>query len=75
MNKKDLKLQSKPWINSKILRIIKYRDKLKRKLNKKFTHNVTMNICIKSLEIAWLANLGLAESTTSINILLNTNQI
>ena len=39
MNKKDLKLQSKPWINSKILRIIKYRDKLKRKLNKKFTHN------------------------------------
>ena len=39
MNKKDLKLQSKPRINSKILRIIKYRDKLKRKLNKKFTHN------------------------------------
>ena len=39
MNKKDLKLQSKPWINSEILRVIKYRDKLKRKLNKRFTHN------------------------------------
>ena len=39
MNKKDLKLQSKPWIDSKILQIIKYRDKLKQKLNKKFTHN------------------------------------
>ena len=39
LNKKGLKLQSKPWINSKILRLIKYRDKLLRKLNKKFTHN------------------------------------
>ena len=39
LNKKGLKLQSKPWINSKILRLIKYRDKLLCKLNKKFTHN------------------------------------
>ena len=73
MNKKDLKLQSKPWINSKILQIIKYRDRLKWKLIRSLL--ITMNICIKSLEIAWLANLGLAESTTLIDILLNTNQI
>ena len=39
LNKRGLKLQSKPWINSKILRLIKYRDKLLRKLNRTFTHN------------------------------------
>ena len=39
LNKKGLKLQSKPWIDSKILSLIKYRDKLLRKLNRKFTHN------------------------------------
>ena len=73
MNKKDLELQSKPWINSKILRIIKYRDKLKRKLNKKFTHN--NEYLYKKFKNLVVANLGLAESTILINILLNTNQI
>ena len=39
LSKKDLKFLSKPWINLKIQRLIKYRDKLLRKLNRKFTHN------------------------------------
>ena len=39
MNKKDLKLHEKPWINPKIQRLMKYRDKLLRKLNRKFTEN------------------------------------
>ena len=39
MNKKDLKLYEKPWINPKIQRLMKYRDKLLRKLNKKYTVN------------------------------------
>ena len=39
MNKKDLKLHEKPWINPKIQRLMKYRDKLLRKLNKKCTEN------------------------------------
>ena len=39
LSKKDLKFLSKPWINLKIQRLIKYRDKLMRKLNRKFTHN------------------------------------
>ena len=39
LNKKDLKLHEKPWINPKIQRLMKYRDKLLRKLNKKYTEN------------------------------------
>ena len=39
MNKKDLKLHEKPWINPKIQRLMKYRDKLLHKLNKKHTEN------------------------------------
>ena len=39
LSKKDLKFLSNPWINLKIQRLIKYRDKLLRKLNRKFTHN------------------------------------
>ena len=39
LSKKDLKFLSKPWINLKIQRLIKYRDKLLRKLNRTFTHN------------------------------------
>ena len=39
MNKKDLKLHEKPWINPKIQILMKYRDKLFRKLNKKYTEN------------------------------------
>ena len=40
LNKEGLKVQSKPWINSKILHLIKYCDKLLHKLNRKFsTHN------------------------------------
>ena len=36
MTKKDIKLHSKPWINSKIVTLIRYRDRLKRKLKWKF---------------------------------------
>ena len=39
MNKKDLKLHDKHWINPKIQRLMKYRDKLLCKLNKKDTKN------------------------------------
>ena len=31
MTNKDVKLHSKPWINSKIVGLIRYRDRLKRK--------------------------------------------
>ena len=37
MTKKDLKFYSKPWINSRIKYLMKYRDRLLRKLNKKYT--------------------------------------
>ena len=37
MTKKDLKFHTKPWITSKNKNLIKYRDKLMRKLNKKYT--------------------------------------
>ena len=30
MTKKDIKLRSKPWITSKIVRLISYRDRLKK---------------------------------------------
>ena len=36
-DKKDLKFDTKPWITSKIKNLMKYRDKLMRKLNKKYT--------------------------------------
>ena len=39
INKKDLKLHSKPWVNPKIQQFIKYRDKLLRKLNRNFSYN------------------------------------
>ena len=39
MNKKDLKLHSKPWVNQKIQRLVKYHDKLHRKLNRNFSYN------------------------------------
>ena len=39
INKKDLKLHSKPWLNPKIQRLIKYRDNLLRKLNGNFSYN------------------------------------
>ena len=39
MNKKDLKLHSKPWITPNIYRLIKYRDNLICKLNKKFSNS------------------------------------
>ena len=39
MDKKDLKLHSKPWVNPKIQRLIKYHDKLHRKLNRNFSYN------------------------------------
>ena len=39
INKKDLKLHSKPWVNPKIQQLIKYRDKLLRKLNRNFSQN------------------------------------
>ena len=37
MTKKDLKFCSKPWINSRIKNLMKYRDMLLCKLNKKCT--------------------------------------
>ena len=39
MNKRDLKLHEKPWITSKIQKLIKHRDKLLHKLNHKFTYD------------------------------------
>ena len=39
MNKRDLKLHEKPWITSKIQKLIKHWDKLLRKLNRKFTYD------------------------------------
>ena len=39
INKKDLTLHSKPWVNPKIQRLIKYRDKLLCKLNRNFSQN------------------------------------
>ena len=40
MTKKDIKLRSKPWITSKIVRLIRYRDRLKKKLKRKFTPDI-----------------------------------
>ena len=37
MTKKDIKFYSKPWISTKIKKLMKYRDKLNRKLNRKYT--------------------------------------
>ena len=37
MTKKDIKLHSKPWITPKIVKLIKYRDRLKRKMIKRHT--------------------------------------
>ena len=39
INKKDPKLYSKPWVNPKIQRLIKYRNKLLHKLNRNFSYN------------------------------------
>ena len=54
MNKKDLKLHSKPWITPKIYYLAKYRDKLLCKLNKKFSNS--MNTFIRNLGIKLLVN-------------------
>ena len=37
MTPKEIKLRSKLWINLKIIKLIKYRDRLKRKMKHKFT--------------------------------------
>ena len=37
MNKKEVKFCEKPWITPKIQKLMKYRDKLLKKLNRKFT--------------------------------------
>ena len=37
MTKKDIKLHIKPWINQKIVKLIKYRDRLKRKFKRRTT--------------------------------------
>ena len=37
MTRKEIKLQSKPWINFKIAKLIKYRDRLKRRMIRKRT--------------------------------------
>ena len=54
MNKKDLKLHSKPWITPKMCRRIKYHDNLLHKLNKKFL--IVMNTFIRNLGIELLVN-------------------
>ena len=40
MNKKDLKLHSKPWITTQIYHLIKYCDKLLCKLYKTFSNSI-----------------------------------
>ena len=40
MNKKEVKFCEKPWITPKIQKLMKYRDKLLKKLNGKFALNV-----------------------------------
>ena len=40
MNKRDLKLHEKPWITSKVQKLIKHPEKLLRKLNCKFTYDI-----------------------------------
>ena len=40
MTKKDIKLHSKDLINSKFVRLIRYRGRLKRKLKRKFTPDI-----------------------------------
>ena len=50
MNKKDLKLHSKTWVNPKIQRLIKYSDKLHCKLKRRFSYMI-LSTCTKSLEI------------------------
>ena len=37
MTRKEIKLQSKPWINFKITKLIKYHDRLKRRMIRKRT--------------------------------------
>ena len=37
MTRKDIKLHIKPWINQKIVKLIKYRDRLKRKFKRRPT--------------------------------------
>ena len=37
MTKKDIKFHSKPWISAKLKKLMKYRDRLKHKLNRKYT--------------------------------------
>ena len=37
MTKKDIKFHSKPWISTKIKKLMKHRDRLKHKLNRKYT--------------------------------------
>ena len=34
MTRKEVKLHAKPWINQEIIKLIKYRDKLKRKMKR-----------------------------------------
>ncbi len=45
LTKKDIKLQNKPWINSKIRKMMKFRDKLLKKLKKK--HDPIVNLSYK----------------------------
>ena len=40
ITRKDIKLHSKPWITSKIVRLIWYRDRLRKKLKRKFTPDI-----------------------------------
>ena len=51
MTEKDIKLHIKPWINQKIVKLIKYRDRLKK--NSRGDQQLKMSIFIRNLEIGW----------------------
>ena len=51
MTRKDIKLHIKPWINQKIVKLIKYRDRLKRKFKRRPT--IENEYLYKKFEIGW----------------------
>ena len=48
MARTEVRLHAKPWINQKRIKLIKYRDKLKRKMRRKL---LIMNIYTKNFGI------------------------
>ena len=68
VSQNNLQLKSKPWINDKIQKLIKQRDRLSRKFKR--THQ-RMNICIKSYVTGSLQKIGRAKLTISTATLLS----